>query len=442
MAALWGAALSVALVTTSGVAATSMANPPRTATVRVDLRVKHQVMEGFGSSSRVWSDPHLSDTAKTVVPLGAQRAILRDLYGRLGLTRLRPVLDQGVQGQRGAPFSFRGKLADAHIELAKQARRYGLKTIFPGPVYLERWIGPDDVGDYVKWAMAMLQRWRAAGIELALYAPQNEPQVNGDFQPDFLRRVVIELGRSMRAAGFKTKLVVPDDENPVDAYRRASAILADPQARKYVGAIAYHIYRIGDAGDIARMRDLGDRYGLPLWMTEYNNRSYGAWPAALEWSVKMHELMTVGGVSAIDYLWGFFGDWIGGESMVSIDFDGGVYRDESFTPVYWITGQWSRYVRPGYRRVAATATANGVLTSAFVGRRKVVIVSVNPGHDAKSVNYSFSGGTLGPAVTPVRTSAEEDWRTRPTIRVRRSAFTAQLPGNSVTTFLATQAVSR
>ena len=33
----------------------------------------------------------------------------------------------------------------------------------------------------------------------------------------------------MRAAGLKTKLVIPDDENPADAYRRASAVLQDPE---------------------------------------------------------------------------------------------------------------------------------------------------------------------------------------------------------------------
>ena len=436
--------MSIALVTTAtlGVAASSAPEARTAAMVKVDPRVKHQVMDGFGSSSRVWSDPHVSNTSTIVIPLGAQQAILRDLYSRLGLTRLRPVLDWGVQTQRGGRFSFGGKLADAHIQLVKQAQRYGLQTMFPGPVYLEPWMGPGDVDAYVDWAMAMLQRWRAAGVELPLYAPQNEPQVNGDFSPDFLRRVVIKLGQRMRNAGFETKLVVPDDENPVDAYRRATVILADSRARRYVGAIAYHVYRIGDAGDIARMRELGDRYGLPLWMTEYTNKSYGTWPGALEWSVKMHELMTIGGVSAIDYLWGFFGDWIGGESMVSIDFDGGVYRAKSFTPVYWITGQWSRYVRPGYRRVAATGNAEGVLTSAFTGRGKVVIVSVNSGHEAKTVRYSIAGPRLGPVVTPVRTSATENWRPLQTIRIRGSGFTAQLPPGSVTTFRAADTVKR
>ena len=319
----------------------------------------------------------------------------------------------------------------------KQARRFGLTTFFPGPVYLEPWIREQDAAAYADWAMAVLRRWRAAGLEPPFYAPQNEPQVNENFSPDFLRRVVIELGSRMRAAGFKTKLVVPDDENPIDAYRRAAAILADPQARKYVGAVAYHVYRIGDTSDIERMGQLAARYGLPVWMTEYTNPQYDAWPAALDWAVRMHTLMVNGRVSAVDYLWGFFGSWQRPATLVSVDFDAGVYRGMSLTPVYWLTGQWSRYVRPGYRRVVATPAASGILTSAFTGAGKVVVVSVNTGSEDTTVRYTLRGKRVASKVAVVRTSAGDRWRALPATRTKGSRFTFRLPPRSVTTFVLT-----
>ena len=119
-------------------------------------------------------------------------------------------------------------------------------------------------------------------------------------------------------------------------------------------------------------------------------------PRALDWAVRMHTLMVNGRVSAVDYLWGFFGSWQRPATLVSLDFDAGVYRGMSLTPVYWLTGQWSRYVRPGYRRVAATPAASGILTSAFTGAGKVVVVSVNPGtrgHD-RSVHAPRQAGRL------------------------------------------------
>ena len=410
---------------------------PASATVRVDVRARRQRIDGFGSSERVWSDPHLSRSPNTSVPPAAQDAILTALYRRLGLTRARNVLDPGIEQRRGGPFNFAGKLTDDHVAFVKQASRYGLRTFFPGPVYLENWMTPDDPGSYVDWAMAVLGRWRELGAEPPLYAPLNEPQVARDFPPDWMRRVVIELGRRLRAAGFRTRLVIPDDENPVDAYRRAQAVLADPDARQYVAALAYHVYRIGGPADYARLRRLAARYRLPVWMTEFQQRAYATWPGALGWAVKMHELLTVGGVSAIDYLWGFFGDWTSQATLISIDFDGGRYRSHSFMPTYYLTGQFSRFVRPGYRRVRTSPESAGpVLTSAYTGNGRLVVVAINTGSRAETLRLDVRGTRLRGRVSAVRTSRSDRWRSLRARRARGSRLSAELAPESVTTFVA------
>ena len=124
----------------------------------------------------------------------------------------------------------------------------------------------------------------------------------------------------MRAAGLEMKLVIPDDENPPTTYRRASAVLQDPKARQYVGALAYHTYS-QDLSDIVRLRQLGTKYSLPVWMTEWNNGSGGDWRKAMGWAERMHLVLTVGGVNAVDYMWGYFGSWDGAQ-LLSVDFDG------------------------------------------------------------------------------------------------------------------------
>lgn len=403
--------------------------------VTIDLRAPRQVVQGFGSSERVWIDPHLSDSPMTDVPPSGQAAVLDALYRRLGLTRVRPVLDQGVQKTRGGPFEFGGKLADAHIAYVKQARRFGLRTFFPGPVYIEPWMTENDVDAYVDWAMAMLRHWRALGAEPPFYAPQNEPYINRDFSPNWLRDVVVRLGAQLRQEGFRTKLVVPDDENPVAAYRRAAVILADPRAREYVGAIAYHIYK-GGPEDWPPLRQLAARYGLPVWMTEWNRKEYGAWPAAFDWAETVHRLLAEGGVSAVDYLWGFFGDWVGGETMVSLRFDDGEYRGFVRTPVYWLTGQWSRFVRPGYRRVSTSAdAASPVPTTAFTGPRRLIVVALNPSESAQTASFAPSGRRVRGVRLVYRTSATERWRSLSRPAVRGGAFTTVLSPRSVTTFV-------
>jgi O-glycosyl hydrolase len=419
-----------------GAAATRQAAPAaEVGTAVVDLRATEQRIDGFGTSSRVWSDPHLAEAPTVTVPVAAQRQILTALYGRLGLTRVRALIDQGVQEKPDAPFRFGGKLSDSHIAFIKQAKSFGLRSYFPAPVYLEDWMRPDDPDAYVDWAMAVLRHWRAQGAEPPLFGPLNEPQIARDFPPQWLHDVVIRLGKRLRAAGFKTKLVIPDDENPSDAYRRAVAVLSDPSSRQYVGALAYHVYK-WDMADIVRMRRLAAQHGLPIWMTEWTIPRTRDWDSSFQWAERMHTLLTNGKVNAIDYMWGYFGDWVGTDTMVSIKFENGAYRGHSFTPIYWLTGHYSRYVRPGFVRIGARVSSSGLLVSAYKTQRRLVIVVLNPLGRTERVRMSIRGGAIRNGLTAVRSSANEQWRTLARVRPVGGSFTATLPPRSIVTYAA------
>lgn len=428
--------LAVVAATASGAArGTQVADIRAT----INMSAKHQRIDGFGVTWRVWSDPHLSNQGApaTVVPVSAQKAILRTLYGTLGLTRARPYLDPGTQPTPGGSFDFRR--TDAQAALIKQARGFGLKTVFPGPVYLETWIlqGKQDAGSYVDWAMAVLERLRRDGVRVPYYSPLNEPQVDGDFPPSWMHDVVLLLGQRMRRAGLATKLVIPDDENPADAYRRSVAVLQDPRARQYVGALAYHVYKWNTANtaEIVRMRNLALRYKLPLWMTEFSSPGYNDWNSSFDWALRMHTLLTDGDVNAVDYLWGFFGSWDRPHTMLSIEFENGQFRSYAPTPIYWITGQYSRFVRPGYVRVGSTASSSQVLVSAYTDRRRLVTVVLNPSSTTQTVRVAVSGGKLAATVQPVRSSATEHWKNLRALAVRGGSFSAILPPQSITSFV-------
>jgi O-glycosyl hydrolase len=418
----------------------SRASPSSTQTVAVtvDVRATRQVIDGFGSSERVWSDPHLADDPRVEVPVAAQEKILRLLYGTIGLTRVRDVLDQGVQKQPGGAFDFHGKLADDHVAYVKQARRFGLRMFFPGPVYLEPWMQESDPGATVTWAMAMLRRWRQLGAEPKYYAPLNEPWVAGNYSPDWMLQVVLQLGRRLKAEGFDTKLVIPDDENPADALRRAKVVLANAEARSYVGAVAYHVYRWGnwEPEDVFSLRRLATSYRLPLWMTEYSSTSYTDWDSSMDWAEKMHLLLAEGQVDAIDYLWGFFGEKYGTDAMISIHFDGGRYVSHTVTPVGWITAQYARFVRPGDARVAARSGSKDVLVTAYKGSKRVVVVATNPESSAVTVRIRVVGGKLVGKVATVRSSEREALRRLAGIQPKGGVFVASLPARSITTFVA------
>jgi O-glycosyl hydrolase len=409
---------------------------PAVEAVKIDLRATRQLIQGFGTSERVWSDPHLSNSPTTVVPAAVQKTILTALYRRLGLRRVRPTLDPGIQRAPGARFNFSGKLGVDHVAFVKQAKAFGLKVFFPSPVYLEDWMQPDNPSSYVNWAMTVLQYWRSKGLEPPYYSPLNEPEIARDFPTKWMHDVVLQLGRRLAAEGFKTKLVIPDDENPVAAYERSVAVLQDREARTYVGALAYHVYK-GSEPDWVRMKDLAARYRLPVWMTEYNDSSYHRWPDVLDWAEKLHGLLTAGGVSAVDYYLGFLGSWASsrGAPLIELRFDDGVFRSLEYTPAYFVTGQYSSYVKPGYRRIATDPEKKGVLTAAFAGTGKVIVVATNTTRNAQVVRYAVVGDKLGRRATVVRSSASEQLRSLQAVAVRRGRFSTVLPPQSVTTLV-------
>ena len=108
--------------------------------IRLDLGITHQVMEGFGSSSRVWDDPHLADAPQTVIPDAARAQILGLLYRDLGLTRVRPVLDGGVEPVNdnadpvrsiGASFASRASATTLMWSSCARLERTAFACIFP-----------------------------------------------------------------------------------------------------------------------------------------------------------------------------------------------------------------------------------------------------------------------------------------------------------------------
>jgi O-glycosyl hydrolase len=417
------------------------------AVITVDLDARRQTIDGFGVSTRVWSDPHLSNAAQTVVPLDAQDQILDLLFDDLGLTRVRPIIDAGIEPVNDnadpnllAPerFTFAGKLTDEHIALVQRVRERGVSTWFPVMLQPEPWMSAHDPAEYVERILAQLIRWKELGALPAFVSPVNEPSgaLAGSVSESWLVEVVALLGARLTDAGLSTRIVIPDDIDPTSALRKATAVLNDPNARRFVGALGYHLYG-GDPADRQRLKDLAAANGLPLWMTEYSRPEWSSWPAVLEWATTVSELLTDEGVSAVDYLWGFFGSRDAGNSLVSVDFDNGVYRSHRPTAAYWVTGQWSRFVDVGSTRVDAVAASNEIRVSAFVGpdRSKVVIVAVNSGHAALDVQIDLSGGRIGGAVSGTRSSSTETWASVTPLAVTDASLTARLDGQSVTTYV-------
>ncbi|MGH9021527.1 MAG: glycoside hydrolase family 30 beta sandwich domain-containing protein, partial [Acidimicrobiia bacterium] len=150
----------------------------------------------------------------------------------------------------------------------------------------------------------------------------------------------------------------------------------------------------------------------------------------------VQRMLTEADVTAVDYLWGFFGSYEPSSSLVAITFDQGTYVRHDRTPAYFVTGQFSRFVTPGSVRVMVGPAPASVGLSAF--RRpdgKLAVVAVNSSPDDKAVAFSVRGTELRGDVEVTRTSSQERGVALAGMPSAATGFDVSLSPESVTTFL-------
>jgi glucuronoarabinoxylan endo-1,4-beta-xylanase len=107
------------------------------------------------------------------------------------------------------------------------------------------------------------------------------------------------------------------------------------------------------------------------------------------------------------------------------------------TKRFYTLGNYSKFIRPGYKRVDISGTApSGVLLSAYAGSDgTVVIVAINKNTSAVSVPISIAGGTAPASLTPNVTSSSDNLKAGTAVTVSGGSFTAMLGATTVTTFV-------
>lgn len=405
-----------------------------TATVSIDASSTRQRIEGFGSSVRLFSDPHLIGRFGPIenalnLNLVDEDAVLDSVYERIGLTRARMVFQSnGMQASPNAIPRRDWVFADGHIDLVKRARPRGLQEWWLSPLSLEPWMSQASPSDYADWAMQIIRYWRSQGVELTWYSIANEPGLL-NLSGEFIRDAVKLIGRRLAAEGLKTRLVIPDDVNPIRAAEKANIVLSDPDARKYVAALASHIYDTG-VGSMKVLSDVAIKYNLPLWMSEFSVND----PSPLAWASLVDQLLADFDVSGIDYMWGFFGAWDPNQ-LLRIHETSGQFARAEITPAGYAMAQYARYVRPGAVRVGSISSDPEVRVTAFMRNGSITIVALNAGNSRQAVRVSVTGLAGLRRLNLIRTSAHENLTEVGHLDVASGAFNIDLPARSISTFV-------
>jgi glucuronoarabinoxylan endo-1,4-beta-xylanase len=220
----------------------------------------------------------------------------------------------------------------------------------------------------------------------------------------------------------------PETENWCGFPTYEAAILNDANASRYTSIIATHEY-----GCAPRAYPEIQQAGKEFWQTEIydtgnSNIEDAGMGSALRVAKLIHEALTIAEMNAWHYWW-----------VYPAAYDNGALWDKTTgqpSKRLWIEGNFSRFVRPGFRRVGTTGTIPaGVLLSAYTNPvdGTIAIVAVNNNASATLLSVFISGAA--PCVlTPWVTSATGNLVPDAPVSVTGSRLAYFLAPQSVTTF--------
>lgn len=267
---------------------------------------------------------------------------------------------------------------------------------------------------YQPWAnyyVKFIEAYEAEGIPIWGLTIQNEPMAvqrwesciyTAEEERDFLKNY---LGPTLEQADMGDKNVIVWDHNRDLLFQRASVILNDPDAAKYVWGVGFHWYEDWKDGipmfdnvqnvhevfpeknliftegcnegyDITKIEEvrLAERYGRSM-INDFNNGTV-AWT---DWNILLDE---TGGPNHVGNLCfaPAHGDTKTGELTL--------------THSYYYIGHFSKFIRPGAKRISSVSSSNSLLSTAFVNEDgSIVIVAMNQSDDPLEYGITMNSKT-------------------------------------------------
>lgn len=251
---------------------------------------------------------------------------------------------------------------------------------------------------YQAWAnyyVRFVRAYEREGVPVWGISIQNEPMATqrwesciytAEEERDFLKNY---LGPTMRRAGLGDRKIIMWDHNRDLIYQRASTMMADPEAAKYVWGIGFHWYEPWSGGepmfdnvkltyeafpdkhliftegckeafDMGKVDDwkLGELYGRQM-IHDFNNGTAG-WT---DWNILLDE---TGGPNHVKNL-----------CFAPLHADTRTGR-VIYTNSFYYIGHFSRFIRPGAKRIVSSPSRSALLSTAFVnpdGRVAAVVMN-------------------------------------------------------------------
>jgi len=216
---------------------------------------------------------------------------------------------------------------------------------------------------------------------------------------DFLK---LYLGPTMEKEGLGDKKIIVWDHNRDLVGNRANTIFGDPDASKYAWGIGYHWYEIWTGSEAGHNNLLNVYQSYPdkhILFTEgtiekFDPERFQYWPNAERYANDMINDFNVGVVGWTD--WNILLDETGGPNHVGNFCFAPIHADTTsgeliYTPTYYYLGHFSKFIKPGARRVSTMVSQSFLLSASFVnpdGSYTTVILNKTD----KPISFSFYVG--------------------------------------------------
>ena len=375
-------------------------------TATVTLGSPKQYIRGFGGMSHAAWAGDLTAAERTLAFGNGDR--------QLGFTALRiPVTD-------GSPDS-------ANVATAKAAAAAGA-IVFATPWNAAGTMSSSQYSSYATHLNNFVSYMKGQGVDLYAIGVQNEPDYAS--QGGWLAWTAAQCHDFILSYGatITTKLLSCESFSYNKSYY--DPILNDAAALANVAVLGTHLY--GTAVS-AYPYPLFDQKGAgkERWMTEHYTDSTtdaNSWPNALGVATEMHHAMVDGQFNL--YTWWYI-----------VRSYGPIYTDGTISKRGWCMAQFSKFIRPGFTRVDATATPmSGVYLSAYKSDTDVVVVVVNTNSSTQSLKVSIDGSTIS-SYERFTTSGTKSLNDDGTVTATNGALTLSLDAQSVTTLHGTGATT-
>lgn len=274
------------------------------------------------------------------------------------------------------------------------------------PEYYQAW-----ANYYVKFIRA----YEKEGIPVWGLTVQNEPMATqiwesciytAEEERDFVKNY---LGPTLEKSGLGAKKLVIWDHNRDLITQRATTVLDDPGAAKYVWGVGFHWYENWSGGEnmYANVGEVKKMFpDTNLLFTEgcaesFKPGKYQSWANGERYGRSMIHDFNNGTVGWTD--WNILLDQYGGPNHVGNFCFAPVHADTDkgeliFTPSYYFIGHFSRFIKPGAKHLGSAASRSQLLTTSFKNPDgKIVTVVMNQSENA--VDYFLKVGGLGSKIS-------------------------------------------